>query len=550
MHSCGDEPQWIWGSDAADQSAADGSCLFKKTFSISKSPKTAILQITCDNQYSIRLNGRLIAVDEDWSSIEQVDVTPLLKQGENEIFVNARNLTEGPAGMMASLQIEQENGERISVQSNDTWSATLQKAGTWDPSAANRKNWKPAFALGGIDETSPWKGKTRLESEIRTIAKSQRANERFELRDGDRVLFLGNTVIEREQRYGYWEAALTAQYPDRNIVFRNLGWSGDTVFGEARARFGTQSEGFGHLEVHVHAVRPTVIICNYGANAAFTGEAGLKQFVGGYENLIDSLETTGAMIVLMAPLRHEKIQGRYLNPDYNNNRQAYVKAIRDIASRRGCRFVELPQQADASLTDNGVHLTEYGYWRTAVDFTEALGLEYRGNSRVRIDATEKTHEATNATVSDLSIDGDTISFVLTPDQLPLPCDLELGPSQQTHPAMCAIQLDGIEQGDYQIKVDDDTSRRQKLQDGSTFHTFTESSVSSINLLKLIKRKNELYFHRWRPQNETYLLLFRKHEQGNNAVEIPKFDPLVADLEKKIATSRIPKPVRYTITKVQ
>ncbi len=35
------------------------------------------------------------------------------------------------------------------------------------------------------------------------------------------------------------------------------------------------------------------------------------------------------------------------------------------------------------------------------------------------------------------------------------------------------------------------------------------------------RRTSFFFHRHRPQNETYLLLFRKHEQGNNAVELPR-----------------------------
>jgi hypothetical protein len=47
------------------------------------------------------------------------------------------------------------------------------------------------------------------------------------------------------------------------------------------------------------------------------------------------------------------------------------------------------------------------------------------------------------------------------------------------------------------------------------------------------KKNELYFHRWRPQNETYLFGFRKHEQGRNAKEIVEFDPLVAAAEAEI-----------------
>src|SRR6478736_5579500 len=59
----------------------------------------------------------------------------------------------------------------------------------------------------------------------------------FEFKDGDRIVWLGSTLVEREQRYGYWETALLAANPDKNITVRNLGWSGDTVFGEARGRF-------------------------------------------------------------------------------------------------------------------------------------------------------------------------------------------------------------------------------------------------------------------------------------------------------------------------
>lgn len=58
-------------------------------------------------------------------------------------------------------------------------------------------------------------------------------------------------------------------------------------------------------------------------------------------------------------------------------------------------------------------------------------------------------------------------------------------------------------------------------------------VPTTELVEMVRRKNEFYFHRYRPQNETYLFLFRKHEQGNNAVEIPQFDGLVEELENKI-----------------
>lgn len=53
------------------------------------------------------------------------------------------------------------------------------------------------------------------------------------------------------------------------------------------------------------------------------------------------------------------------------------------------------------------------------------------------------------------------------------------------------------------------------------------------LRELIRLKNDLYFHQYRPQNETYLRGFRKHEQGQNAKEIAEFEPLIAQAEARI-----------------
>lgn len=53
------------------------------------------------------------------------------------------------------------------------------------------------------------------------------------------------------------------------------------------------------------------------------------------------------------------------------------------------------------------------------------------------------------------------------------------------------------------------------------------------LRPLVLKKNQLYFYRWRPQNEIYLFGSRKHEQGNNASEVQLFEPLVQEQETAI-----------------
>jgi hypothetical protein len=62
----------------------------------------------------------------------------------------------------------------------------------------------------------------------------------------------------------------------------------------------------------------------------------------------------------------------------------------------------------------------------------------------------------------------------------------------------------------------------------------DSTVSNApELTAAIVEKNSWFFHRWRPQNEIYLFGARKHEQGNNAAEIPAFDPIIAEKEAAI-----------------
>ena len=88
----------------------------------------------------------------------------------------------------------------------------------------------------------------------------------------------------------------------------------------------------------------------------------------------------------------------------------------------------------------------------------------------------------------------------------------------------------------------DWSSGVRLNNGPDFSQVRE-------LRRKIVRKNELFFHRWRPQNETYLFLFRKHEQGNNAVEIPQFDPLILELEEEIQQLSVPREQLWTLQRV-
>ena len=265
---------------------------------------------------------------------------------------------------------------------------------------------------------------------------------------GTGLVWLGNTLVEREQRYGYWETALYSAYPGKKFTVRNLGWSGDTVFGEARAAFDPPAKGFERLVSLTLELKPTTVWVCFGANESFDGPAGLPRFEAGLTKLLTAIRPANARVVLFTPAPVQAFPG-HMTPDQRAARTKdlalYSEAVKRVAAANNLPVVDwfgaLAQGFGlGAITENGVHPTEAGYRDTAANgFLAALGF------------------------SPQSIDWE--------------------------------RWDGVR--------------------------------------RAVVAKNELFFHRWRPQNETYLFGFRKHEQGNNAVEMPKFTPLIEELDRKI-----------------
>src|SRR5882724_664383 len=173
------------------------------------------------------------------------------------------------------------------------------------------------------------------------LVSSVQAAPKFELVDGDRVVFIGNTFTERDIQHNYLETLLTVAYADRNVTFRNMGWSGDTVFVPARAGSGP-NKGIDLLVDYVKDLRPTVLFIAYGMNESFEGEAGLSRFVDGYNKLLDALSATKARLVLISPIAHEDL-GRPLPDPAEHNKQLgmYSLEIRLLAAKRDALYVNL-----------------------------------------------------------------------------------------------------------------------------------------------------------------------------------------------------------------
>ena len=368
-----------------------------------------------------------------------------------------------------------------------------------------------------------------------------------ELKDGDRVVLIGGTFVERDGESGYLETRLIRRYPGRSIVFRNLGWSGDTVEGISRGESLGPVAGFRQLVDLAVALKPTVIILGYGGNEAFNGPAGLPSFQAGLNRLWEELARTGARFVVLTPTRQENLGPPLPDPTAHNADLArYGAVLKAEAARRGATCVDLflAPPYEHPWTTNGIHLSPSGYWQASSSIAPALSGSPVAPWRVAIEDGKVT--ATGATVSGLTPTPTGLKFQLRADFLPDP------PFPLTHDEWVKpqqpyrlLQVTGLEPGSYALKVDG-----RQLQGGNLpawkVGTVVGSDADEDQveaLRKEINRKNLLYFHRWRPQNETYLFGFRKHEQGKNAAELAAFDPLIAAAEGEIA--RLSQPVAHS-----
>lgn len=382
--------------------------------------------------------------------------------------------------------------------------------------------------------------------------------EEFKLSDGDHVVLIGSTLVEREQESGYWETALTTRFPKANVNFRNLGWSGDTVFCDARAMFDPPAVGFQHLKEELARLKPTVIFVGFGMNESFEGEAGLPHFQKGLASLLDMLGSTKARIVVLTPPPKENLSARLPGPaKHNQNLELYRDALRLEAQKRGHFFVdffsllrvEAQTPSHQPLTDNGIHFTDFGYWRS----TAILERSLCGKPEpwfIDMDEDGTIKKAVGVQLS--TVQSKPLRLQVKDTVLPTPVPPLPGPEAIKQVANVGrqrlIRVAGLSPGKYSLRIDGREVASASAEEwGAGVQLTRGPEFDQVEKLRrAIIEKNRLFFHRWRPQNETYLYGFRKHEQGQNAREIPEFDPLIVQLEKKIARLRMPATHQYEL----
>src|SRR6267142_543739 len=102
----------------------------------------------------------------------------------------------------------------------------------------------------------------------------------LELKKGDHIAIVGNTLAERMQHHGWLETLITFRLPEHDLSFRNLGFSGDELTLRLR------SAGFGSPDEWLTKTKADVVFAFFGYNESFGGQAGLDKFKKDLTNFV------------------------------------------------------------------------------------------------------------------------------------------------------------------------------------------------------------------------------------------------------------------------
>ncbi len=141
------------------------------------------------------------------------------------------------------------------------------------------------YGMGSTSQMKP-ASVVRILCFVACIALRARADS-FALKDGDRVVFYGDSITDQRLYTTFTETYVLTRFPKLDVTFVHSGWGGDRVTGG----------GGGPIDVRlrrdVFAYKPTVVTIMLGMNdgsyRAFD-ETIFETYAKGYQHIIDSVK--------------------------------------------------------------------------------------------------------------------------------------------------------------------------------------------------------------------------------------------------------------------
>jgi lysophospholipase L1-like esterase len=344
----------------------------------------------------------------------------------------------------------------------------------------------------------------------------------FHLKDGDRVVFYGDSITEQRLYTTFAETYVETRFPQLNVSFVHSGVGGDRVTG------GWAGPIDQRLTRDVFAYKPTVMTIMLGMNdgsyRAFDDKI-FKTYSTGYQHILDSVK--GALpeirLTLIQPSPYDDVtRPASFEGGYNAVLVRYGEFVKELAQKQECQAADLNTSVVAVLekaktTDaetakkiiaDRVHPGPGGHLLMAEALLKAWNAPAVVTA-VEIDAAQvRTARTENTAVSDLK-DSNGLAWTENDKALPMPLDLK--DSALKLAVQCSdffqaldwqpLKVTGLKGQRYLLKIDGHevgTFSRQQFEEGLNLAQWPTPMVQQAQAVhNLTLKHNNIHSTCWR-----------------------------------------------------
>jgi len=388
----------------------------------------------------------------------------------------------------------------------------------------------------------------------------------FYLKEGDRVVFYGDSITDQRLYTTFVESYVLSRFPERKIEFVHSGWGGDRVTGG----------GGGPVELRLQrdviAHRPTVVTIMLGMNdgryRAYDAEL-FQTYSSGYERIVTVLKTAlpAARLTLIRPSPYDDVtRAPMFEGGYNALLVRYGDVVAELARRKGVDCADLnapvvaalekakaaePELAQRIVPDR-VHPAAGGHLLMAAALLSAWNAPALVSS-VEIDgAARRVTRAENATVT--LEPGASLAWTQLERALPMPVDwkdsvvaLSVGSSDFVHALdRELLRVTGLAAGRHALRIDGEEVgmfSKEELAAGINLATLqTPMLRQALQMHALTLKHNGIHFARWRQIQ----LPLENDAVAAKHTALGALDALETELVNSQRAAAQPKPRRFEL----
>lgn len=389
----------------------------------------------------------------------------------------------------------------------------------------------------------------------------------FHLKDGDRVVFFGDSITDQRLYTTFTETFAVTRFPKRNITFVHSGWGGDRVTGGAGG--GIQER----LTRDVFAYKPTVMTIMLGMNDGrvrpFDAQI-FDMYSKGYRDIVKRVKEAdgGTRITAIQPSPYDDVtyEPRFAG-GYNGVLLRYSDFVKELGAAQGLTVADLnrpvtamlarAKAADAVLSQkiipDRVHPGASGHLIMAAALLRAWNAP-AVVSAVAIDVkARRVTKYENASVVNVGF-GVGATWTQTDDALPMPVDMR-------DPLMALavkssdfvetlnrqmVKVEGLAAGEYTLRIDGSevvTKTAAEWAAGVNVAMLqTPMWEQAMRVHSLTVKHTGVHQARWR----TLQVPLQNDVQETMAEGMAALDKVEAELVAKQRAMAMPRPHRFEL----